>query len=296
MKRELKRLLQGGKFFEAPRWHDGRWWVSDFYRRAVYAVSAEGKSDRFLEVEQQPSGIGWLSDGSMLVVSMKDKRVLRRSPQGEVSVHADLAPFCGGPANDMVIDAHDRAFIGNFGFDLLGGGSAEPAALLRVDPDGRVEVAADELFFPNGSVITPDGDTLIVGETIGNRYTAFTILEDGRLTERRPWAQFGPEPKLASPGEMFAQLAVAPDGCALDAEGQIWAADAMHRRCIRIEKGGKITEEIEAPAGLAFFACMLGGDDGRTLLLCAAPDFMERPTSNGVLLTTHVAVPHAGQP
>jgi sugar lactone lactonase YvrE len=291
--RELKALAEG-KFFEGPRWRDGRWWVSDFYRHAVYAVTPAGRAEKILDVEQQPSGIGWLPDGSMLVVSMKDRRVLRRSLQGETSIHADLSAFCGGFANDMVVDRNGRAFVGNFGFDLNGGERTAPAALVRVDPDGRAEVAAESLLFPNGSVITPDGRTLIVGETLGNRYTAFTILADGRLADRRVWAQFGPEPMPGPLQEVIAQIVVGPDGCALDAEGCIWVADPIHRRCLRVEEGGKIIEEIQAPEGLAMVACMLGGDDGRTLLLSAATGYLENAT--GVLVTTRVEVPHAGLP
>jgi sugar lactone lactonase YvrE len=165
MRRELRILVEGGKFFEDPRWRDGRWWVSDFYRRAVYTIIPGGHCEKLLDVEQQPSGLGWMPDGSMLIVSMRDHRVLRRSPEGKVSVHADLSPHCGGWANDMVVDKNGRAFVGNFGHDLTGGEPAAPAKSVRVDPDGRVEVAAEHLFFPNGSVITPDGRTLIVGET-----------------------------------------------------------------------------------------------------------------------------------
>jgi sugar lactone lactonase YvrE len=293
MKRELQVLAEGGKFFEGPRWREGRWWVSDFYRHAVFTVTVDGQCEKIMDVEQQPSGLGWLPDGSMMVVSMKDRRLLRRSPQGKVSVHAELSPHCGGLANDMVVDHHGRAFIGNFGFDVNGGAPAA-AALVRVDPDGHVQVAAERLFFPNGSVIAPDGRTLIVGETLGNRYTAFTIESDGQLIDRRVWAQFGPEPKLGFTPETLQQIVVAPDGCALDAEGQIWAADALHSRCVRVAEGGRITEEIQSPEGLQIYACMLGGDDGRTLLLCAASSFLE--TAKAILLTTRVDAPHAGLP
>jgi sugar lactone lactonase YvrE len=293
MKRELQKLTEG-TFFEGPRWRDGRWWVSDFFRKAVYSVTPDGHSEKFWSVEQQPSGIGWLPGGTMLVVSMKDRRVLRRSPSGEVSVHADMSKYCGGFANDMVVDRLGRAFVGNFGFDLINGAPATPAALIRVDPDGQVHVAAGHLFFPNGSVITADGRTLLVGETLGNRYSAFTILADGQLVDRRVWAQFGPEPQLGSMPGTMAQLVVGPDGCTLDAEGQLWVADAIHNRCIRVAEGGNITEVIEAPEGLGIYACMLGGADGRTLLLCASSTYLE--TAQGALFTTRVDVPHAGLP
>jgi sugar lactone lactonase YvrE len=290
--RELQKLAEGS-FFEGPRWREGRWWVSDFYRCGVYTVTPDGQSEKNWAVEQRPSGIGWMPDGSMLVVSMKDYKILRRSTRGEVSIHADLSRHCGGFANDMVVDRNGRAFVGNFGFNL--GEQPKPASLLRVDPDGSVHVAAERLFFPNGSVITPDGNTLIVGETMGNRYTAFTITAGGQLTDRRIWAEFGPEPQLNSLPEIFAQSVVAADGCALDAEGQIWVGDALHGRCARVAEGGKITAEIQAPEGLQFFACMLGGDDGRTLLLCAATSYLES-SAKGVLLATRVEVPHAGLP
>lgn len=297
--RTLATLLEGGAFFESPRWHDGRWWVSDFYRQAVYTVSAAGDEELVVEVEHQPSGLGWLPDGSLLVVSMKDQRLLRRDLTGTVTVHADLREFTSSPCNDMVVDAGGRAWVGCFGFDLMAFADPQLAPLMRVDPDGTATLAADGLMFPNGSVITPDGATLIVGETAGCRYTAFTIQPDGTLTDRRIWAQLAPTPELAPLQEMLPQMKVGPDGCTLDAEGHIWAADEAGARCIRIAPGGAIVEEIHTPEGLSCFACALGGDDGRTLLVCAAPDFLEsnrREARAAVLLTAAVDIPHAGLP
>lgn len=284
MSGDLTLLLEGGAFFESPRWHEGRWWISDFYRHSVSAVDTDGREEVVLTVGEQPSGLGWLPDGSLLVVSMKDRRLLRRSPSGEVSLHAELAQFCGGPLNDLVVDARGRAFVGNFGFDLMGREDPRPTGLIRVDPDGSAALAAENLLFPNGMVITGDRRTLIVGETYGRRYVAFSIGDDGALVERRVWAEV-PD--------------VAPDGCTLDAEGRIWSADARGGRACRLAPGGAIADEIQAPEGLQFYACMLGGDDGRTLLLCAAPDFSERRRSrarDAVLLTTTVDVPHSGLP
>src|SRR5436309_5378795 len=142
---ELTSLYAGGRFFEGPRWRDGRWYVSDFYDQAVYAVREDGRSEEVMRVAQQPSGLGWLPDGSLLVVSMRDHRLLRRAPDGEVTVHADLSQHCGGHLNDLVVDAQGRAFVGDFGFDLMAGGHPAYARLVRVDPDGAVTVAADEL-------------------------------------------------------------------------------------------------------------------------------------------------------
>lgn len=296
---ELRVLLDGGAYFEGPRWHDRRWWVSDMYRHAVVTVSAEGREERVLEVEGQPSGLGWMPDGDLLVVSMRDHRLLRRTTDGTVTVHADLSDVCGGLLNDLVVDRRGRAWVGDFGFDLMAFDDPADTSLKRVDPDGTVTIAAAGLKFPNGTVITEDGSTLIVGETLGNRYTAFSIGEDGSLSDRRVWARLGPDVTLGSAVDTIGQLRVAPDGCGLDAEGHIWAADGIGGRCIRVSQGGDIVDEIGAPDGLGVFACMLGGDDGRTLLLCCAPDYFEanrRDTREAVLLTTTVAVPHAGLP
>jgi len=284
--RTLTTLATGGGFFEGPRWHDGRWWVSDFYRHTVSTYTVDGREEQVLTVDAQPSGLGWRPDGSLLVVSMKDHRLLRRYADGRVDVVADLSEHAGGPLNDMVVDAAGRAWVGNFGFDMTAGGGPQGAALVRVDVDGTVTVAAEDLQFPNGTVVTPDGATLIVGETMGRRYTAFTIAADGTLTDRRTWAD-------------LADAEVAPDGCCLDAEGHIWAADAFGARCVRLAEGGAVVDRVDMPDRLNAYACMLGGDDGRTLLVCAAPDYFERNrvvAREAVLLTTTVEVPHAGLP
>jgi sugar lactone lactonase YvrE len=293
----METLLEGGSFFEGPRWRDGRWWVSDFFRHRVITVDPEGREEHVLTVQGRPSGLGWMPDGSLLVVSMTDQRVLRRSPAGEVTVHADVSGLCGGYLNDMVVNADGRAYAGEFGFDLAGYADPEPANLLRIEPDGTASVAAEDMLFPNGSVI--EGRTLIVGETAGARYTAFTIEEDGSLSDRRVWAQVAPTPELTTFAETLAKLQFGPDGCALDAEGCIWSADEVGARCVRLAEGGEIVDEVKMPDGLDVFACMLGGDDGRTLLMCAAPDFDEQARSakhEAVLLTTAVDVPHAGLP
>jgi sugar lactone lactonase YvrE len=283
--RTIETLAGGGGFFEGPRWHDGRWWVSDFYRQAVFTYTPDGQEQQALEVANQPSGLGWLPDGSLLVVSMKDRRVLRwDAGSGVVEEYADLSAHAGGHLNDMVVDTNGHAWVGNFGFDLMGGGKPEAADLVRIDSDGTITVAADGLRFPNGSVITPDGGTLIVGETMGARFTAWTITDDGELTDRRLWAEV--------PG-------IGPDGCCLDAEGHIWVADGLGGDVLRVAPVGEVVERIGMPEGLNAYACMLGGDDGRTLLLCTAPDYFEHNRANAreaTLLTTTVDVPHAGLP
>ena len=290
MARELTVLLEGGIFFEGPRWHDGRWWVSDMVDHVVLAIDQRGRSERILTVEQQPSGLGWLPDGSLLVVSMKDHRLLRRWTAGQVTEHADLTDLCGGWLNDMVVDALGRAYVGNFGFDLFGDAERRPTVLVRVDPDGSTTVVADDLLFPNGMVMTPDGRTLIVGETFRSRYTAFRVNEDGSLTDRFTWADLA----RTDIRDRFA-----PDGCALDAEGHVWSADARSGRCLRIAPGGSIVDAIDPPTGLRYYACMLGGADGRSLLGCAAPSVAKAVRDgrrDAVLVTTTVDNPHAGLP
>src|SRR5215203_4098677 len=167
--RTFETLVEGGRYFEGPRWHEGRWWVSDFYDRTVSTVTVDGTRSTVLEVPGQPSGLGWWPDGSLIVSSMKDRRVLRRTPDGEVTTLADLSdhPAVGGHLNDLVVDAAGRTYVGNFGFDLMAGAPAATTAVLRIDPDGTTTVAAEGLAFPNGTVITPDRRTMIVAETMG---------------------------------------------------------------------------------------------------------------------------------
>jgi sugar lactone lactonase YvrE len=296
--RSLRTVLTGGSYFEAPRWHEGAWWVSDFYTHRVTRVTPDGAASVVTEVEQQPSGLGWLPDGTLLVVSMKDRRLLALT-DGGLRTHADLAPHCTGLLNDLVVDRAGRAFVGDLGFDLMGGGDFAPASLKRVDPDGSVTVVAEDLHTPNGAVITPDGGTLVVGETWGNRFTAFDLAADGSLANRRVWAEFGPMPQGTAIPELIPQVVLGPDGCTLDADGHIWVADGFHGRVVRVAPGGAATEEITAPEGMGVFACALGGEDGRTLLLCCAPDFLEAtraPVHEAVLVATEVDVPHAGRP
>ena len=296
--RTLTTWVEGGNYFECPRWREGRWWISDFYRHAVLSYDGEGRERLELEVEAQPSGLGWLPDGDLLVVSMKDRRVLRRRSDGSVGTHAQLSELTTGHVNDMIVDSQGRAFVGNFGFDLMSGGTPAPASLVRVDPDGAAAVAAEDLWFPNGMVITDDG-TLIVAETFAARFTAFDIQADGSLANRRVWAQVQPSPEPGDTETMLSAVSFAPDGCALDAEGHVWAANALGAAVCRVAPGGRIVDEIAMPEGLGVFACGLGGDDGRTLIACAAPDFNEearKAAREAVLLSATVAVPRAGLP
>lgn len=292
--RDLRTLLTGGIFFEGPRWRDDSWWVSDFYDHTVSRITAHGRRETVVEVETQPSGLGWLPDGSLVISSMLDQRILRFA-DGHLSTLADLSVDCGGYLNDLVVDLHGNIFVGDFGFDYNGGAPARPTTLKRVSGDGRVTVVADGLQFPNGSVVTPDGTTLIVGETFGNRYTAWDLSPEGELSNRRVWARFGPDLDLSDP-DWPRHMALAPDGCTLDADEHLWVADAMGGRAVRVAPGGAIVDELRAPEGLGIFACALGGASGRTLLLCAVPPVASLDSQgprDAVLFTAEVAVPAA---
>lgn len=285
-----------GAFYECPRWRAGRWWTSDFYADEVVSFGVDGDRRVEARVHGHPAGLGWLPDGSLLVVSMDDHVVLRRGVDGELTVHADLSPFCGGPANDMVVAGDGTAYVGNFGFDLDGGAQPVTTVLAMVTPDGVSRVAAEDLFFPNGAVITPDGTTLVVAETFASRHTAFTLAADGSLRDRRVWAQVEAAPGPGPVAEMLLGARYAPDGCAMDARLGLWSADSLHGRVCHVVEGGDITEQRALPEGLLAFACALGGHDGRTLLVTAAPDFspgLRAAARDSVLLTTRVAVPAA---
>lgn len=297
MKRTVKTILDKRHFLECPRWNAGRLWFVDLYSCEVLSVAEDGTDPQVeAHVPGQPSGLGWLPDGRLLVVSMRDRRILRREPDGALITHADLNHLVTGNLNDMVVDAHGRAYVGNFGFDLMAHAPIQAAALVRVDPDGTPTTVADGLLFPNGSVITDD-NVLLVGESFGNRVSAFDIAADGSLGPRRDWACFG-EPASASDLETaFGQLVIGPDGCGLDADGALWIADGIGGRLVRVAPGGAIIEEIHLGTGV--FACMLGGHDGRTLYACVAPDFHEenrRAAREGSVVAIRVDVPHAGLP
>jgi sugar lactone lactonase YvrE len=283
-------LREGLYFGECPRWHDGRLWYSDFYGHAVHALTLAGQDERVVEVAGQPAGLGWMPDGSLLIVSMVDRRVLRLGLDGSLGEHAGLGEWATFHCNDMVVDAAGRAYVGNFGFDIFALRSGEPveprlAALIRVDPDGQVSVAADGLEFPNGTVITPDGRTLIVAETAGRRLSAFDISGDGKLSNRRVWADLNAH-------------RIAPDGICLDASGAVWAANAADTTAVRVAEGGELLDT--ARFSQTCFACMLGGPDGRELFAVTAPPTIipaeVAASARGRIESVRVGVGHAGLP
>lgn len=298
MSQQFDVIADGLTYLEGPRWYQGELWFVDFYTYGVYRVTQEKLVEKVLTVEKQPSGLGWLPDGRMLVVSMKDRKVLRVEPDGEVVEHADIWELCGGHANDMVVAPNGNAYIGNFGFDLMGGAPYEPADIVLVRACGSAEVVASGLAFPNGMVVTPDGGTLIVNELFGNKISQFEILRDGTLGPRSDFACFGDIGNEPDVVKRLEAAKIIPDGLALDEEGAVWIADTLNRRAVRIAEGGEVLQVIDtAPEGV--FAVALGGEDGRTLFMCVAPDWDESARSaarQGRMIATRVDVPHAGTP
>ncbi|MDE2489066.1 MAG: SMP-30/gluconolactonase/LRE family protein [Alphaproteobacteria bacterium] len=289
MARQAKVLAGGISFGEGPRWHEGRLWFSDFYDHAVKSVSEAGDVRVEFEIDDQPSGLGWTPDGELLVVSMTKRLLLRRSADGRISTLADLSGVATWHCNDMVVDAAGRAYVGNFGFDLEAaaaqGGlegvstSQPPAKLARVDPDGGVHVAAEDMHFPNGTVITPDGRRMIIGETFAGRLTAFDIGPDGAFSNRRVWAEIAPR---------------LPDGICLDAAGCVWVANPTAPECVRVAEGGEVVDVIQT--AMPCFACMLGGADGRTLFMMTSRADEAGGKPKGQVESVRVDVAHAGRP
>ena len=278
---KLDTLLDGLTFGEGPRWHGGKLWFSDFYSHRVMTVDPAGKAETILEVPQRPSGLGWTPGGDLLVVSMLDKRVLRFDGK-QTHLHADLSGLAGGPCNDMVVDAQGRAYVGNFGYDRHNGAPAKTTCIALVGEDHSVVSAAEGLTFPNGMVITPDGKTLIVGETFAHRLSAYDIRDDGMLVNHRVFAE--------TPGCF-------PDGICLDAEGAVWVTNPQGDAVLRVFEGGRIAQKV--PTGeRRSFACMLGGDDRRTLFVVtnvgSGPAIAEKKA--GRIETVQVDVPGAGLP
>jgi sugar lactone lactonase YvrE len=282
-------FLSGLYFGECPRWHDGRLWYSDFFDHAVFSISPEGERRTEVDFDGEPSGLGWLPDGRLLINSRLDRAILRREPDGSLVRHGDLTPWATWHANDMVVASNGQAYAGNFGFDLDGlyDGTVQPSAiaptsLVRVDPDGTSCEAAADIAFPNGTVITDDDATLIIAESMGQRLTAFDRQPDGSLTGRREWA--------ALPG-------VAPDGICLCADGTVWVANALGAECLRVAEGGEILERVTTSQGC--FACMLGDEDRQTLYLVTAASSdaaKARAARNGALEKVRTSVPGAGLP
>ncbi|WP_439813946.1 SMP-30/gluconolactonase/LRE family protein [Zavarzinia sp. CC-PAN008] len=268
-------------FLEGPRWHGKRLWLSDMWGRAVWAVAEDGTREKMADVPGKPSGIGFGADGSALIVSMDD-RTLMRLVDGRLTRVADLSSFVRAPINDLVMDISGRAYIGNFGFDYL---KEEPVGtdLLLVHPDGKVEVVAGDLLFPNGMVMMNGGQQIVVAESFGRRLTAFSVDEAGHLSDRRVFADLGDG---------------TPDGICLDTDGGIWVSLYGSDAFVRVVEGGAVTHRVETP-GRRAVACQLGGADGHTLfcLTYSGPeDHSQAPVDSARIEVVRVDSPAAGSP
>lgn len=292
--RDVAVLATGHSFLEGPRWFNGRLFVSDFYTQRVLAFDSRGAMEAICHVPGRPSGLGFTPEGTMLVVSMTDRRLLRWNGRSLEEV-VDLRASAAFHTNDMHVDSSGRAYIGNFGFDPGAEQEIKPTNLLLVYPDGQVAVAAAELVFPNGIVKTSDGATLLVAETFAARITAFDCREDGTLAGRRVWADLSTG-RYGTIGDAVRSQDPLPDGIALDESGALWIGDANGAGPLLLAEGGEVLARVDT-RDLAVYAVALGGHDRRTLFMCAAP-----PLSNAskpelerraCLLSCQVDVPAA---
>jgi sugar lactone lactonase YvrE len=274
-------------FPECPRWHDGALWLSDMWDHTVYRFDADGSRHvvhRFPD-DEDPGGLGWLPDGTMLVVGMLG-RVLYRLDHGATVAHADLRSLAPHQVNDMIVGPDGSAYVTQFGREMWDTDTAfEPTVMIHVTPDGAVEVGADDLMVPNGVAVTGDGKSLVVAESAGAQLSRYSV-RDGLLSDR------GAVPLTPAAGMPF----VAPDGICLDAESGIWAADPLARRVIHLSEG---TIDQEIPLEDHPLACVLGGEDRRTLFICtnevwSKHDRKDAPT--GSVVTVRADVPGAGRP
>jgi sugar lactone lactonase YvrE len=285
---ETRVLLDGLGMAESPRWHDGRLWISSWGTNEIVAVALDGTS----EVRGSGGGgagwaVNWLPDGRMLVTGGE---LMRVEPDGSRVRHADLSHISAYGWNEITIDGRGNTYVNSINFDfadfndIITSGNA-PGKIALVTPDGVAREVADGLAFPNGMVVTPDNATLIVAESFARRLTAFDIGADGSLSNRRVWAD------------------VTGDGICLDAEGAVWTSDVGPDDsgvCLRVREGGEVLDRIELDRPP--YACMLGGEDGRTLFMVAqkwfGPDKMDEliRARTGQVLTARVSMPHAGWP
>ncbi len=274
-------IAHGLAFPEGPRWHDGRFWFTDQHAHKVLSMDTDGALTTIAETEDRPGGLGWLPNGDLLCVLMTTRRIVR-IVDGQTRPYADLSHHVPWHCNDMVVDAMGRVYAGNFGYDVDGGAPKSPTALLLIHPDGSIEPLAEGLTFPNGSAITPDGGTLVVGETFANRVSEFQIGPDGRMTGRGTWAELG---------------AATPDGICLDAGDTLWIASPGTGETIRVARGGEILARCETTG--TPYACMLGGPERRTLHICTSetcdPAKAARLKS-GRIETVDVDMPGTGLP
>jgi sugar lactone lactonase YvrE len=284
-------------FLESPRWHDGRVWASDFYTNEVASANEDGSDFRVEAVlPAQPSGLGWLPDGRLVIVGMRGHRLFRREPNGQIVMHADVASREIGVLNDLAVDTKGRAYVTGFLFNTWGRMTHTP--VIAVDENGEILAETEPLACPNG--VTVAGNELIVAETLASRLSSFALDEAGRPGSREDWAVFGPAPEdIGDLAVAYSQMPLAPDGISSpDAEGAIWVADVKNGRAVRVQRGGEILDEVST-GDLGCFSLTLGGLEGKSLFLCAAPTFLEvsederRTSRDAKLFSYQVDVPLA---
>ncbi len=277
---ELRTWLTGLGLVESPRWHDSRLYFSDWTAGEVIALDLDGKHEVVARVDSFPVCTAWQPDGQLVIVDAKQGLLLRLKPDGSLVTHADLNGL-GRGWNDIVIEGRGNIYVNRIGFDMLAGEAFAPGYVVHVGPDGSAREVADDIAFPNGMAVTQDNSTLIVADSYGNGLTAFDIEADGSLSNRRVWAETGEDH---------------PDGICIDAEGAVWYADVGNRHCVRVREGGEILQAVNVDRGC--FACMLGGQDGKTLFIVAAEWRMPEmvPPGTGRVLSTQVTVPGVGWP
>ena len=247
---EAKALLSGLVIGESPRWHEGRLWFANWGAEEIVAVDRDGNAE---VVAKGPPGLGWsidwLPDGRLLVTG---QGLMRIEPDGSMVPHADLGAVGVDDFNELVVDGRGNVYV-NGGCDFEPGPGKAPGIIALVTPDGSARRVADDIAFPNGMVVAADNSTLIVGESFARRLTAFDIAADGSLANRRIWAE-----------------GVGPDGICMDAEGAIWTdvGEFGDNLVGRVREGGEVLERVQLDR--ACFACMLGGEDRKTLFMLAA--------------------------
>jgi sugar lactone lactonase YvrE len=277
-------ILVGGLVVgESPRWHDGRLWFANWgAAQEIRSVDLQGRSE-VIARGPKPAGycIDFLPKGDLLVTG--EGQILRRQGDGSFVTHVDLSAL-GQAWNEITVDGRGNIYVNDVGF-RFGQEQFRPGIIAVVTPDGQARQVADNIAFPNGMVVTPDNSTLIVAESFARTLTAFDIATDGSLSNRRVWA-----------------AEIGADGICLDAEGAIWSPNiaAGTPEVIRLREGGEVLQRITLDA--ACFACMLGGDDGKTLFMMAAEwRGVERmgelfQARTGRVLTVEAPAPHAGRP
>ncbi|MFT3864997.1 MAG: SMP-30/gluconolactonase/LRE family protein [Solirubrobacterales bacterium] len=280
MSEEQTKLVDGIKFAESPRWHDGRLWFSDVHDYAVKCVDLDGREARVAAVPGRPAGMGFLPDGRMLLATALDRKLVTvDTGSGEVTEVADLSGLAQGALNDMVVDPGGRAYVGDVGFQF-GKDQPRPGRVILWTEEDGPRVAAEETTFPNGCAV--DGDRYVLAETLARRVTEFAVAADGTLTDRR----------------VLAELDDPPDGLCLDAEGCVWVAQPEESRYLRLDRAGAVDRAVDSADPFAV-TCVLGGVDGRTLFLSSADTDLERlphGDTTGRIDTLRVEVAGAGRP